>query len=323
MPAARQPKRIGIVGCGAVARQFHASAIKAFPHLRPVGVSDLNPDLARDLGAQLGCPAMPYAALLENTDFVAITTPPASHYSLVKTALDAGVHVIVEKPFVARVAEAIDLIERATKAGRGLFVAQLRRFASAPTLARQLVEAGAVGTVTGLEVYEGGRFSWDTASGYVHKDRHGGVIFDTGSQSLDLGLFVTGLDSQPMSITLETVVKDKPEPAHEVRADFLLHGNLGQVTARLVLSRYEPLANLIRVRGDRGQLELGIGFGDTVRLKTSAGRVLVRPPGPPRTFHQCFAAQYASILEAPATSPTRAQLVVNQIMILEQVHAHA
>jgi predicted dehydrogenase len=80
-------------------------------------------------------------------DLVAIATPVATHYPFARRALDAGKHVLVEKPLAASVAEAEDLIERASRAGRTLLVDHTFLFTEAVRKIASLVHDGALGDI--------------------------------------------------------------------------------------------------------------------------------------------------------------------------------
>jgi predicted dehydrogenase/nucleoside-diphosphate-sugar epimerase len=111
--------RIGIVGCGGVARQ-HARYVKALPGAELVGVADVNTALAQSFAQQFGVEvtAKSLEALISNSklDVVHITTPPAFHYSCAKAALERGVHVFLEKPVTFSATELSQLYERAASA---------------------------------------------------------------------------------------------------------------------------------------------------------------------------------------------------------------
>jgi predicted dehydrogenase len=106
--------RVGIVGCGGVSLVHIKSLIKT-GKCEIVSVCDLNRNRAADLAKQYGIPGVytDFSAMLrkENLDIVNVLTPPQAHAKLSIEAMDAGCHVLVEKPMCMTVKEADQMIE--------------------------------------------------------------------------------------------------------------------------------------------------------------------------------------------------------------------
>ncbi|MFF3602039.1 Gfo/Idh/MocA family protein, partial [Kitasatospora indigofera] len=148
-----------------------------------------------------------------------IVTPGDSHAEIAIAALEAGKHVLCEKPLANTPDEAkvmADAAERA--AGRGVFamVGFTYRRVSAATLARDLVAAGRIGQIRQVRAAylqdwladENGPLSWR-----LQKDRAGsGALGDIGAHAVDLAQFVTGANITAVSGTLETIVAERPLP---------------------------------------------------------------------------------------------------------------
>ncbi len=150
--------RVGIVGCGTIA-EVHAAALSDLPGVRVVGLADVNPRRARDLGARLGLEDV-YGSLTDlvaarRPDVVHVLTPPQTHASLAIEALESGCHVLVEKPMAASAEEAEAMARAAQRAGRRLCVDHNHLFDPVVARARALVGAGAVGQVVWVESLEG------------------------------------------------------------------------------------------------------------------------------------------------------------------------
>ena len=115
--------RVGIVGCGWVGRHRHLPAYLRHRRVKLVGVADAQPDRAREAVADLrGVPWLPSIdALLDlQPDAVSICTPPWEHARLAIAALNAGAHVLTEKPMAMSTEEARRMIEAAKAADRQL-----------------------------------------------------------------------------------------------------------------------------------------------------------------------------------------------------------
>lgn len=311
--------RVGILGCGAVVKTFYVEVLRRLPGVKVVGVHDLNAANAEEVARAFGVVAMDRHALFKACDWVVIATPPDSHHGLAREALGEGCHVVVEKPFVPRHAEAQELVELAERSGRQLHVAQFRRFFPPVAVARDLVASGLIGQVEGLEMYEGGRFLWSNDSGYVGKSRFGGVLFDTGSHTVDQGLVVAGLDEGELGVVVERVVRDKPEPSHEIEAVLKLGSGRGEIRGRVFLSRAQPLANLIRVVGTKGFVEMDCGYDGLIRWGREGSVSTFRPARAFAGYGQAFLEEYRAVFHSGAQSPTVARRMVNQVRILEAI----
>jgi predicted dehydrogenase len=125
--------RVAIVGLGWAARGFHRPALAEVPGAELVGGHDASPEQRAEWQRLTGAPAHDsFDALLAETapEVVIVATPPQSHAELALRALEAGAHVICEKPFVSDVAEADRVLAAAAAADR--FVAVNHEFREKP-----------------------------------------------------------------------------------------------------------------------------------------------------------------------------------------------
>ena len=125
------PLRLGVVGVGHFGR-YHAEKMAALDGARLVAVADRDEDRATDVAARLGTEAMSdHRALIGRVDAVSVAVPAAAHFAVVRDFLDAGIHVLVEKPFTERVATAGELAALAEAKGLVLQVGLIERFSDA------------------------------------------------------------------------------------------------------------------------------------------------------------------------------------------------
>lgn len=133
-------------------------------------------------------------------DIVVVTSTPDSHFQLTKSALEAGKHVIVEKPFVPTSAEADELIAIAATHKKLICVYQNRRWDSDFLTFRKLQAEGTLGRIAEFETHFD-RFKPvkpETWKGQLGMDQAGGVIYDLGTHLLDQAYVAFGL---PKSVT--------------------------------------------------------------------------------------------------------------------------
>ena len=119
--------RIGIVGCGWVARNIHIPVWTRLPNVTIAGVLDLNQEVSREVASQLNAKSYPsLEAMLDSgaIDIIDICTPTFSHYEICLKALRAGKHVLTEKPIALTSRDAEEMIEEARRRDRRLGVVQ-------------------------------------------------------------------------------------------------------------------------------------------------------------------------------------------------------
>jgi predicted dehydrogenase len=120
--------RVGVIGVGALGRH-HARVWAGLRDARLVGVHDKDAARASEVAAAHGCRAYPDPeSLLAEVDAVSIAVPTAAHHMLSRRSLEAGRHVLVEKPITASLDEADDLVGLAGSRGLVLQVGHIERF---------------------------------------------------------------------------------------------------------------------------------------------------------------------------------------------------
>ncbi|MFS0853224.1 Gfo/Idh/MocA family oxidoreductase [Microbacterium sp. 179-I 3D4 NHS] len=191
--------RTAILGFGTAGRLFHAPFLAADPAFRIDAIVTSDPDRAGKAQQE-----HPQARILPDADalwadagafdLVVVASPSGSHRAHVETALRAGLHVVVDKPFVADAAEGEALIELARTQGRMLTVFQNRRWDGDFLTLRALVESGRLGEVRRFE----SRFTWwkpEIKKGWKAQATvadAGGILFDLGPHLIDQALQLFG-----------------------------------------------------------------------------------------------------------------------------------
>jgi predicted dehydrogenase len=133
-------------------------------------------------------------------DIIVITTTPDTHFPFTKAALEAGKHVMVEKPFVPTAAEAQQLIQISEKTGKLICVYQNRRWDLDFLTVRKLFKDGTLGRIVEFNTHFD-RFkperptNWKGTLGMAHA---GGVVYDLGTHLLDQVYVLFGM---PKSVT--------------------------------------------------------------------------------------------------------------------------
>lgn len=169
--------RVGVVGVGHLGRH-HARLLAAASGARLVAVSDLSEERAQAAASTTGAAAFTdYRKLIGQVDAVSIAVPTVDHATVAREFLEAGVHVLVEKPMTSTLAEAEALIALAERAGRVLAVGHTERFNPAVAAAMPLVTHPRF-----IEVHR--------LSGFPERSLDIDVVFDVMIHDLDIILAI-------------------------------------------------------------------------------------------------------------------------------------
>lgn len=198
-----QPISTGLIGYGTAGSVFHAPLIAAAGGLRLAAIGSRRAsDIARDF-PEARAFADPQALIDDpSIELVVIATPNDSHASLARAALEAGKHVVVDKPFTLNAAEAEALIALAGQKDRVLSVFQNRRWDNDFLTLRRLVDDGRLGEVMYYEAHFD-RFRPEPKPGWREGDAPGaGMLYDLGAHLIDQALVLFGM---PAAITADVV----------------------------------------------------------------------------------------------------------------------
>jgi UDP-N-acetyl-2-amino-2-deoxyglucuronate dehydrogenase len=187
--------RFAITGCGRIAGR-HAQEIARRGKL--VAVCDVVPERADALAAQYGAVAYyDHATLLAtqtDLDVVSICTPNGLHTTQCLQALEAGRHVLCEKPLCLRVPDGRAMIAAAEAAGKQLFVVKSSRYNPAVAALKKLLQEGRLGKIYSFQL----NCVWNRPAAYYHNnwrgsaDLDGGTLFTQFSHYTDVLLWLLG-----------------------------------------------------------------------------------------------------------------------------------
>lgn len=191
--------RVGLIGFGLGGASFHAPLIQATAGLALTHVVTANPDRqAQAAGAIPGVTVLPDANTLWATagdlDLVVISTPNRSHAPLALQALEAGLAVVIDKPFALSAEEARQVIAAARARNRPLSAYHIRRWDSECLTLQALMACNALGRILR---FESRLERWRPAPKGGWKERGvaeegGGLLYDIGSHLIDQALYLFG-----------------------------------------------------------------------------------------------------------------------------------
>jgi len=344
--------RLGIVGggIGAFVGSIHRIAARLDDRYELLaGALSSEPRRAADSAAELGIdPTRAYASFEEmakkegklkhGIEAVAIVTPNHLHCAVAKAFLEAGIHVICDKPLSSSLEDA-EQIEKIVE-GSGLIFAITYNYSGYPMVrhAREMVAAGKLGNIrviqveyaqdwlaTNIEAEGQKQAAWRTDP---TRAGTGGSIADIGTHAFHLAEFISGLEAKSLLADLDTFVAGR---SLDDNANILLHysnGAKGMLWSSQVASGQE---NALRIRlfGDKGGLEWAQEdpnylqyrpLRETRQILTRGGpavgetaaRATRIPAGHPEGFLEGFANLYqdiADMIEASRTGKSLTTLV--------------
>src|SRR5579864_2407017 len=214
-----KPIRTAIIGTGFMGR-VHLEAVRRVENVEAAGIAGRNKETVQRLGAAFSVPtvATDYRELLRDPaiDTVHITTPNAQHFSMAKEALEAGKHVLCEKPLTTTVAEAEELSALAAKRGlRNCTCHNLRYYPMVQQM-RRMREDGDLGEILVVQgTYSQDWLLYDTDWNWRVDSKTNGpsrCMADIGSHWCDMAEHVTGRRITSLCADLQTFHKTRKQP---------------------------------------------------------------------------------------------------------------
>jgi predicted dehydrogenase len=207
--------RGAIVGYGFIMAKGHAAAYRERGDVEIVAIADVSAD-RRAIAAAAWPQARIYAdhealfaAEADRLDFVDIATPPSDHAVVTHAALDAGLHVLCEKPLAASVDEARAMLRHATRAARVIYPCHNYKHAPVIKAVRAVIESGRIGKVhlvtlqTFRDTHAKGVTGWRTDWRRERRYSGGGIAMDHGSHTFYLAF--EWLRAYPTAISARAV----------------------------------------------------------------------------------------------------------------------
>ncbi|XJZ27786.1 Gfo/Idh/MocA family protein [Bacillota bacterium Lsc_1132] len=209
--------KIGVIGCGSIAQHRHLPEYKANPNVEIVAVCDINEARAKEIAEQYGAAAYTsYEQLVKDSgvDAVSVCTPNYLHAPISICALQAGKHVLCEKPMATSSEEAEAMIQAAKENGKKLMIGHNQRFVPSHQKARQLIQSGEIGKIYSFRTAfgHGGPENWSVEGieGWFFQKEKAfvGAMGDLGVHKADLLRYVLGEEITEVGSFVETSAKD-------------------------------------------------------------------------------------------------------------------
>jgi predicted dehydrogenase len=273
--------RAVILGAGGTVAQSHIKAINATGG-EVAAVQDVVPERAEQVAEQVGSRAVVDLdeALRVPADMVAVTAPHPVHAPLVIAALEAGRHVLVEKPIADGVEQADEMLDAARRTGRLLGVALQHRTRREVQAALSFVRSSGLGQLQRVDLIGNWprRRSYFTVAPWrgTWRGEGGGVLINQGQHDLDLLTFLAGPPSRVVGWTRTRIHSIETEDT----AVAMLEWSSGAVGSLHLSTCEVDESQRLEMTGTAGRLRLLHSGLDTVRNEMDF-RVFIDTPGSP------------------------------------------
>jgi len=205
--------KVGIIGVGGIATGAHIPGYKAVKEAELYAVADINFERAKEVAKQLDIPESrafkDYNEMLklDELDAVSVCTPNNFHSPASVAALNAGKHVLCEKPMAGNGKDALAMWEASIKSGKILQIGVNSRFGSQAQTLKRLIEDGELGEIyfaRCVAMRQRGIPAWGV---FIRKDMNaGGALYDIGVHILDRTVWLMGAPI-PVSASAMTCTK--------------------------------------------------------------------------------------------------------------------
>ena len=209
---------VGIIGTGGIATGRHLPALAKQNDIKVIAVCDVVEDSAKKAAEKFDVPNIfsDYKKMLEmdELDAVQVCTPNFLHKQPTIDSLNAGKHVMVEKPIARNAAEGVEMLNAAKASGKKFMVAQCFRYTSEAQCVKRFIDAGELGDIYYARAWALRRRGIPTWGVFTDKEKQGGgPLIDIGVHVLDLALYLMG-NPKPVAVLGSAYTKIGNTPGH-------------------------------------------------------------------------------------------------------------
>jgi len=259
---------IGIIGAGSIARFRHLPEIKINPQAEIRAICDIVPHRAEEMAEKYNCQAFTdYQNMLQQTelDAIIVAATNTTHAVMTIAALEAGKHVLCEKPMATSLKDAAEMIETAQETGKKLMIAHNQRLEPAHQKAKEIIQSGKLGkvlTFTSIFGHPGSEY-WAVEgekTWFYRKEVAGlGVLGDLAIHKMDLLRWMLEDEYALASAFIETLNKAYPNGELidvEDNAHCLLRTKKGALGTVIASWTYQKENNSTTIYCEKGVLQI-------------------------------------------------------------------
>jgi UDP-N-acetylglucosamine 3-dehydrogenase len=258
--------RVGVIGCGAIAQRRHLPEYLNRNDVEIIAVCDFNLQRAEQVAKQFGAKYafQTHQELLgcKEIEAVSVCAPNHLHASISVEALNAGKHVLCEKPMATNLIEAKSMIDASVNNNVKLMIGHSQRFMSVHLKAKEILEQGKLGKVLSFQSHFGhsGPENWSvdgTKSWFFKQDEaFAGVLGDLGIHKADLVRWLLSDEVSEITSMYGTLHKNTNVDDHAVILMKTQKGAIGTITASWVC--YPNEVNSTIIFCEKGTIKIGV-----------------------------------------------------------------
>lgn len=201
--------RVGVIGCGGIANGKHLPSLSKQSRVEVVAFCDIVKERAEEAAEKYGSDEATvytdYKELLKDSslDIIHVLTPNDMHAEISIASLEAGKHVMCEKPMAKTAADAKRMVEAAKRTGKKLTIGYDNRFRQDSLFMKKVCEAGELGHIYFAKAHAIRRRAVPTWGVFLDEEKQGGgPLIDIGTHALDLTLWM--MDNYKPKVVLGT-----------------------------------------------------------------------------------------------------------------------
>lgn len=277
--------KVGIIGCGMITKVRHAPEYAENENAVIQGFYDSDYNRAKGFASQYGAKAYETVEELlhdDEIDAISVCAPNHLHAKLTIEALNAGKHVLCEKPMALSLEESGEMIRAAEKAGKILMIGHNQRLLPTHIKAKEVLQSGQLGKILFFQsnFKHGGPETWSVSHSnstwfFNKQQAHFGVFGDLGAHKIDIIRYLTGMDVDEIFANAATLDKKYPdgtpiEIEDNVVALFKMKGGLTG-TMHVSWCNYGGEDNSTIFYGEKGVMKIFGDFPDDMVLEMKDG----------------------------------------------------
>ena len=263
--------KLAIIGCGAATKRYYVPALKRHPKIvQNLYLVDKNMDYAQELSAEFGGGEIfdDYREVIGRVHGALIALPNFLHYPVSMNFLNAGVHVLWEKPLAETTNEVIEMNQAAEKNNVALCVNNTRRMFPTFKEIKKIIAKGKIGKLKSIDYVEGNTFAWPSATGFYVDPAVSskGVLIDIGPHVMDL--ICWWLDGKPIVSEFNDDSFGGPESVANIKAEY------DNCKISIFLNRLSDLECHYEIKGELGTLKGDVFEWNKFEISKNSGEFI-------------------------------------------------
>lgn len=329
----------GLLAYGMSGKVFHAPFVEAHPAFNFKAIVERSKKLAQvDYPNIISYNSVEDLLADDSIDLVVINTPNYTHYDYAKKALNAGKHILVEKPFTATTTQAKEIFELAKSLGKKALVYQNRRYDSGFNSAKNIIESGKLGKLVEVH-FRYDRYRNEIGAKLFKEEpfEASGLSYDLGPHLLDQAISLFGKPEKYFKTLAKhrenTKVDDYfsiqlvyPNDLNvyltasmlvvDIKDAFVLNGTLGSFSKNHADVQEEQLLKGMKPTDEGYGIEKAVDAGRLTEITANGGREISSIPSQKGDYMGIFEAVYQSLVNN-VPYPVTEQDILTQLEILE------